>query len=161
MARAGAKTPAQQLFLLRQLPVTTVATVKSGRLRWEGRLQPTVRSDTYSVRIDYATPLHPEITIVAPQLEIPPGSVLPHTYGGERLCLCYPQQWNRTMLIATTIVPWASEWLLHYEIWKITGEWHGGGHEPASEPKSGPDEQAADSSLPNRPSRHDPLRSAA
>jgi hypothetical protein len=161
MARAGAKTPAQQLFVLRQLPVTTVATVKIGRLRWEGRLQPTVRSDVYIVRIDYAIPRLPEVTIVAPQLEIPSGGTLPHTYPGERLCLCYPGQWNRTMLIAKTIVPWTSEWLLHYEIWKITWDWHGGGHEPASAPKSGPEEQVEDSSRSKRSSQHDPLRSAA
>ena len=31
------------------------------------------------------------------------------------------------MLIADTIVPWTCEWLVHYEIWFATGEWHGGG----------------------------------
>lgn len=35
-------------------------------------------------------------------------------------------------LISRTLVPWAAEWLLHYEVWTITGKWHGGGHEPAS-----------------------------
>ncbi len=161
MARAGAKTPAQQLFVLRQLPTTTVATVKSGRLRWEGRLQPTVRSNTYFVRIDYAVPLYPAVTIVAPKLEIPSGAALPHTYPGERLCLYYPRQWDRTMLIATTIVPWSSEWLLHYEIWKITGEWLGGGHEPISGSKREPDEPAENFSRPNRPPGEDLLRSAS
>ena len=34
------------------------------------------------------------------------------------------------MLIAETIVPWASEWLFYYEIWKGTGEWYGGGDWP-------------------------------
>ena len=34
------------------------------------------------------------------------------------------------MLIADTIVPWTCEWLIHYEIWLATGEWHGGGEEP-------------------------------
>ena len=29
------------------------------------------------------------------------------------------------MLIVDTIVPWAAEWLLHYEIWLATGEWFG------------------------------------
>ena len=33
------------------------------------------------------------------------------------------------MLIATTTVPWAAEWLLHYELWLATdGTWCGGGH---------------------------------
>jgi hypothetical protein len=29
--------------------------------------------------------------------------------------------------IADTIVPWTAEWLVHYEIWLVTGEWYGGG----------------------------------
>ena len=33
------------------------------------------------------------------------------------------------MLIVDTIVAWAAEWLLHYEIWLATGEWFGD-HEP-------------------------------
>ena len=36
-------------------------------------------------------------------------------------------EWAERMLIAEIIVPWISEWLLHYEIWLVTGEWHGGG----------------------------------
>jgi hypothetical protein len=34
------------------------------------------------------------------------------------------------MSMATTIVSWTSEWLLHYEVWRATGAWTGGGHEP-------------------------------
>ena len=38
-------------------------------------------------------------------------------------------EWNPTMLLSRTIVPWASEWLLFYELWVITGVWLGGGIE--------------------------------
>jgi hypothetical protein len=31
------------------------------------------------------------------------------------------------MPIIDTIIPWTSEWLLHYECWLATGKWHGGG----------------------------------
>ena len=43
------------------------------------------------------------------------------------LCLHDPEtgEWNNTMLIADTTVPWASEWLHHYEIWHLYGEWRG------------------------------------
>jgi hypothetical protein len=34
------------------------------------------------------------------------------------------------MLIADSVVPWASEWLFFYEIWLPSGEWHGGGEWP-------------------------------
>jgi len=67
--------------------------------------------------------------VVAPRLERPPGKELPHTYDHDELCLYFPQEWTPTMLIATTIVPWAADWLLHYEIWLATdGTWCGGGH---------------------------------
>jgi hypothetical protein len=32
------------------------------------------------------------------------------------------------MFIAHTTILWTSEWLLDYEIWPVTGQWHGGGH---------------------------------
>jgi len=32
--------------------------------------------------------------------------------------------------VATTIVPWTSLWLRHYEVWHVTGEWWGGGEHP-------------------------------
>lgn len=31
------------------------------------------------------------------------------------------------MLLVDTIVPWSSEWLFHYEMWKGTGIWFGDG----------------------------------
>jgi hypothetical protein len=34
------------------------------------------------------------------------------------------------MSIADTVLPWTTEWLYHYEIWLITGEWTGGGDWP-------------------------------
>lgn len=32
-------------------------------------------------------------------------------------------------MISDTIIPWTSEWLLHYEYWVLTGIWQGGGIE--------------------------------
>jgi hypothetical protein len=55
---------------------------------------------------------------------------LPHVFGGEDLCLYYEGEWTSEMALVETIVPWASEWLVHYELWLITGEWGGGGHQP-------------------------------
>jgi hypothetical protein len=37
------------------------------------------------------------------------------------------------MYIHESIVPWTSLWLYYYEIWHATGEWLGGGHDPAAE----------------------------
>lgn len=50
-----------------------------------------------------------------------------HQPEDSALCLFDPDagEWNNTMLIADRIVPWASEWLHYYEIWHLTGVWHG------------------------------------
>jgi len=127
------KTPIQQLIALEALPLTTNVTIKRGRVRWQGQLQPTPLSESYTLRIDYTLHGPPEVTVRSPELHIPKGANLPHVFPGRRLCLYYPCQWNRSMLIAHTLVPWASEWLLHYELWTFTGVWHGGGHEPDSD----------------------------
>jgi hypothetical protein len=74
----------------------------------------------------------PKITVLEPSLRQPDEPPLPHVFKGDRLCVHFPGEWRANQLIATTILPWTSEWLLHYEIWKATGEWHGGGHEPTS-----------------------------
>jgi hypothetical protein len=29
------------------------------------------------------------------------------------------------MNIHETIIPWTAEWIVFYEIWRITGQWHG------------------------------------
>jgi hypothetical protein len=34
------------------------------------------------------------------------------------------------MPLAHTIVPWLISWLVFYEIWLVSGVWHGGGFEP-------------------------------
>jgi hypothetical protein len=56
---------------------------------------------------------------------------LPHVYSSDTqyLCLHYPREkkWTESQNIAVTIIPWAAEWLFHYEIWVITGTWNGGG----------------------------------
>lgn len=64
--------------------------------------------------------------------------IIPHNYYTKyisdknqivQLCLFYPKrkEWQRYMYIADTIVPWAIEWIYYYEMWRITGEWYGGG----------------------------------
>lgn len=60
-----------------------------------------------------------------------PGTLtLPHIYPGNELCLYYPGEWHDDMLLATTVIPWTAEWLMHYELWLVTGHWSGGGHTP-------------------------------
>jgi hypothetical protein len=98
---------------------------------WVGPLQPTPISRVYKVKVEYqAGWTRPKVTVLEPPLREPDGPALPHVFPGEKLCLHFPGEWRPNQLIASTIMPWISEWLLHYEIWKATGEWRGGGHEP-------------------------------
>jgi len=99
------------------------------------RLQPTPASLTYTVRVKLPFDQHPDVEVIDPELELHPGTTqLPHTYPGDRLCLYYRGEWDSGRLLARTILPWTSEWLLHYELWLATGIWHGGGitHETRS-----------------------------
>lgn len=130
---AHRRTLVQQLAALERVPVTTSATIRRGRLTWTGELQPSPLSDTYTIRIDYSDRHNaPTVTVLRPELRAENVRLLPHVYRREHPCLCYPWQWTDDKLITRTIVPWAAEWLLHYEIWKVTGIWYGGGHEPAA-----------------------------
>ena len=38
--------------------------------------------------------------------------------------------WRPDQKISEFIIPWIAVWLYFYEVWHITGEWLGGGHEP-------------------------------
>jgi len=128
---ADPKTLAQQLGALVTLPVTRDAKIRRSRLLWLAELQPSPLSRTYTVHLNYVLggPA-PRVNVLKPDLRTDGVERLPHVLSRDALCLCYPWQWNDGKLIARTIVPWVSEWLLHYELWKIDGEWHGGGHEP-------------------------------
>jgi hypothetical protein len=64
-------------------------------------------------------------------LWLPPRRALPHVYPLNTLCLFLGnREWHESIPIADTLVPWASEWLLYYELWLATGEWLGGGEHP-------------------------------
>lgn len=81
---------------------------------------------------------------MTPKLRALPDSDIPHRFKDGCLCLHLNGEWDSTMLISETIIPWTAEWLLHYELWLATGEWHGGGHEVA--PKDQQREPADDQS---------------
>jgi hypothetical protein len=60
-------------------------------------------------------------------------------YSSGDLCLYLPGEWNESMLLAATILPWTSQWLFYYELWLITGHWMGTGHDhPVADPASRP-----------------------
>ncbi len=131
--RAGILSPAQQGLALRAAFPTAKTKLSRGRLVWTGVLQPTPLSRHYTVRITHATGDHPSVVVVHPMLESRPGEPLPHVYREGCLCLYKDGEWQPSMFIAHTIVPWACEWLAYYEVWKATGHWYGN-REPAAPP---------------------------
>jgi hypothetical protein len=124
-ARDSRLTMAQQALGLRSVFPDTRLTLKPGWLSWTGRLQPCDLSRIYTVRITYTRGRYPAVRVLAPELKGTENGFLPHTYDNGTLCLHDAGQWNATMLIVDTIVPWAAEWLLHYEVWLATGKWSG------------------------------------
>ncbi|WP_176968657.1 hypothetical protein [Amycolatopsis xylanica] len=94
-------------------------------------LQPTPVSRHYTVKIAHQPPFDPDVEVLAPILRLHRDAKgLPHVYPGNRLCLYEPGEWKSNMLLASTVLPWAIEWLYYYEIWLAIGEWTGGGDWP-------------------------------
>lgn len=50
-----------------------------------------------------------------------------------KICLYHPEkdEWNSKLWLKDTLIPWAIEWLLFYELWLATGNWLGGGEHPS------------------------------
>ena len=104
------------------------------------RIQPSEFSKFYDVLIIYESiQKRPQVYVSIEQLEIENKNEIPHKYGIKNikgkeyvnLCLYYRNEWNSTMKITETIIPWISEWLYHFEFWSITGKWCGGGKHPS------------------------------
>lgn len=103
------------------------------------KIQPTEFSKNYKVLLQYdSIQKRPQAYISIEQLEIDNKDNIPHKYGIKdidgkeyvNLCLYYKNEWNSTMNISDTIIPWICEWLYYFEIWCITGKWCGGGKHP-------------------------------
>ncbi|WP_416044592.1 hypothetical protein ACMXKO_10175 [Clostridium tyrobutyricum] len=91
---------------------------------WLGKLTPTEKSNTYTVKINYLYKKVPKVYVIEPQIL----RNSPHIYPDKSLCLYYPKDFSfdkKTSLIADTIIPWTAEWLYFYEIWMETGIWWG------------------------------------
>ena len=98
---------------------------------WLGTLTPTEYSVSYEVLIDHERTASPLVYVSRPHLELVREQPLPHVYSWNTLCLYLDRrEWNGSVTIADSLVPWASEWLFFYELWLATGEWLGEGPHP-------------------------------
>lgn len=80
----------------------------------------------------------PETYVLRPDIAAESGGLarLPHVYRSPlhpKLCLYDPDagEWGWHMPLATTIVPWAAQWLAFYELWRVTGRWTGPERHPS------------------------------
>lgn len=103
------------------------------KLIWIHSITPSPLSETYKIKLLYIKNKGVKVFVIEPKpLVLAKGKMyLPHVYSTleQQLCLYYPKtnEWNNGMLFTDSIIPWACEWLFHYEIWVGTGEWQGGG----------------------------------
>ncbi len=125
----------QQAAGLKSLYPDGVNSLQRNRLIWRGEITPTPLSCSYKTELVYELKISPKVYVVEPELVLPEDRDWPHLYEKDKLCLYYPGQWNSRMCLATTIIPWASEWFFYYEVWLATGEWRGGGEHPCSKKK--------------------------
>lgn len=122
-----ALSPAQQALGLRFMFPLSNVTVSPVKVMWIGTIRPTPMSGDYRVRLAYVVGRHPSVHVLDPPLDPLPYEYLPHMFNDGSLCLHEDHEWTPGHLIVDTIVPWAAEWLAHYEIWKATGLWYGDG----------------------------------
>ena len=128
-----------QRFLLDQTFAGAVCKVGKHELTWEDWLRPSAISYVYHIRLIYKIGSEPDVFLVEPDPftladKVIPNRSLPHNYGGHplRLCLFLPGsgEWKSTDALATTVIPWAVEWLWFFEDWVFTNVWSGGGIHP-------------------------------
>ncbi len=129
-----------------RFPESHVELNKNISMIWVGSLHPSPLSEIYTVKISYKLRKRPQVNIIKPELAPRNRMPIPHLFPGKELCLFRYKyfEWDSSMSIADTILPWTSLWLLHYEIWHATGVWSGSKAEHPSDNRPKEPEQAID-----------------
>jgi len=131
----GARSPDAQLkAMVAQWPDFGGRRLGDGTLVWRGPLRP--KALVYDMLLFWkpGAMALPYVMVVEPPLQPRPGGTfaeIPHLIFDQNdpvrsgLCLFDPEggEWSPARLIAETTIHWASEWLLYYELWHLTGTW--------------------------------------
>lgn len=119
------KLALQAIALRQYFPGSTIRLSPRG-LTWHGTVVPSPTSRSYQLGlIARAERTRPDVHVIAPQLQPDDSGRLPHVWDDGSLCLCGRGEWQCNDLYVDTVIPWASEWLFFYEIWKATAIWMG------------------------------------
>lgn len=145
----------QEGTLKSYFPGTQVKRKSEMELTWTGTVTPSPLSASYTLRLHYKYKEGAKVYVIDPKpLKLAEGkAVLPHVYSTpeQRLCLYYPSgnEWDTGMYYVKTLIPWACEWLVHYECWVATGTWHGGGihHETEAEKQATKEKEEANEAI--------------
>lgn len=116
----------QALCLDRAFPQGSVQ-LTPGRLVWTARVRPLPACEEYAVRLEAVPARTPSVHVDSPQLVPNSDGLLPHVYDDGSLCVSEFGDFRPGMLFVDTVVPWALEWLVYYELWRATDRWWGDG----------------------------------
>lgn len=144
-------TPVQQAVGLRHVFPSAVIRIGPKGLVWEQVVVPTPLSRAYRVRITYAMGSYPKVVVLDPALVQDKRGLLPHFFRDGSICLHEANQWDGSMFIVDTTVPWTVEWLAYYELWRASGHWYGNGE---------PDEGDSATAVPVPPAEDRPRNRA-
>jgi hypothetical protein len=125
----GLSLAVQAAHLERRYPDGRIV-LRPSRLTWLDHLRPTEISHTYEVLGVIEPGWAPLVYVVDPPLQRRGEEPVPHLHSANDLCLYVGDDWDDTMIVADTLIPWTSEWLFFYETWHATGDWLGGGMHP-------------------------------
>lgn len=112
----------EKKLLKRHYPFLKFA-VRNGSLFCYGYFQPSEFSITYHYRIEWKPGTAPKVFPVDPHIEYDDDI---HVYRDGNLCLYYPNDFiydYKHSHIHETIMPWAHEWFVFYELYLIKGRW--------------------------------------
>ncbi len=97
---------------------------RSQTMTCRGILQPLDYIEPYEIEIRVTSRLAPRVCIKNPKV---PYNKDIHMFKNGNLCLFYPRDmlWNSSTSITEYTIPWIIEWILYYELYKISGIWEG------------------------------------
>lgn len=134
---------AQQYLALRSSPICTGhGQLSRGQLTWTWQAAPSALSRIYTLHVEFKESGTPKVFVDQPDLiALAEGRRLPHVYSESptQLCLYLPSsgEWHGSLLIANTVVPWATLWLYFFEEWLVSDDWKGGGVHPNEDDPEG------------------------